>query len=206
MKRIDEAMAHMRSKAWLCGPSKVAMREGALEIAVLPPHWTDAYEKKIRRAVLSVLGGKEGFLLLTDTRSRTIAGAAKSLSHAGERVQRIMFEQEGALDRDMQLWTRERWDGVAYNPDQRVEASFPQPLPDDAAHRDELLFTGVSPAYPEWHPRNFPVDALAATRMSTINAIAAKISTQIYNAAGRRAGGNYATGHFLVDPHAATAE
>lgn len=202
MKRIDEAMAHMRSKPWLCGPSKVAMRHDQLTIASLAPSWTDAYEKKIRRAVFSVLNErKEGLLLLADTRSRSMPDAAKTLSHAGKRIQRAVFDHQGALDDQLLLWLKERWAGIEYDPDQRVDVPIPDPTPNDPERRDALLFTGVSPAYPKWHPRHFPMDALAATRMSTINAISAKLSAQIYDAAGKRAGGEYATGHFLVDPY-----
>lgn len=202
MKRIDEALAHMQSKAWLCGPSKVAMRHDALTIVSLAPHWTDAYARKIRQAVRSVLEeGKEGFVLLTDQRSRTMSSATESLCRVGKRAHRTIFEIEQTWSADLSAWLDEEWRTIARHPKQRVDILVAVEDTNGNIMDDALLLNGVSPAYPDWHPRHFPMDALAATRMSTINAIAKRVSTQIYNAAGKKAGGNYATGHFLVDPY-----
>lgn len=202
MKRTDEATAHMRSNAWLCGPSKVAMRNDSLAIVSLAPHWTDAHARKIRQAVRSVMEeGKEGFLLLTDQRSRTMSNATESLCRVGKRAQRTVFEIEQTWSIELSAWLDEEWLHIAHDPKRRVDIPVGVEDANGNVVDDALLLNGVSPAYPEWHPRHFPMDALAATRMSTINAISAKLSTQIYNAAGKRAGGNYATGHFLVDPY-----
>jgi hypothetical protein len=203
MKRIDEAMAHMQSKAWLCGPSKVAMRHDALTIVSLAPHWTESYRKSIRKAVSAVLeDGKEGFLLLMNTRSRegNFRSAAGELGRAGKRVQQDVFERNGPIDDQLRQWMEHKWRDILDQPRQRADVSFSVKR-DGKKDSDTLLFTGVSPAYPKWHPRHFPMDALGATRMSVINAISAQLSERIFKQAGVRAGGQYSTGFFLPDAY-----
>ncbi len=203
MKRIDEALAHMQSKAWLCGPSKVSMRHDALEIVSLAPHWTDSYRRSIRKAVSSVLeDGKEGFFLLTNTRPREgdFTSAAGELGRAGKKVQQDVFERNGPIDDQLRLWMEHKWRDITDQPRQRADVSFSVER-DGKKDDDTLLFTGVSPAYPAWHPRHFPMNALGATRMSVINAISAQLSQRIYEKAGKRAGGEYSTGFFLPDAY-----
>lgn len=203
--RREEATDYMRSKRWLCAPSKVAMRHEALSIFALPPDFTKSYEQTVRRAVRSVLErGQEGFLLLTNRRSRVMSSAARTLARAGREVELAILDIEGARTNDLVSDTYRAWEAIEREPAQRVSLDVAAEDAEGLVTNDELLFTGVSPAYPDWHPRHFPMDAFAATKLSTINAIAESVSARIYEEAGRRAGGAYSTGFFLADPFEAT--
>jgi hypothetical protein len=203
--RKEEAVDYMRSKRWLCAPSKVAIRHDALSIVALPPDFTKSYEASVRRAVRSVLErGTEGFLLLTNRRSTVMSYAARSLARAGREIQLATRRLEGVEDPALIQYAFEAWKEIERDPARRVSLNVTTRGPDGKEEDDELLFTGVSPAYPDWHPRHFPMDALAATKMSTINAISASVSARIYQEAGLRAGGEYSTGFFLADPFEAT--
>ena len=205
--RVTEALEHMQSKRWLCGPSKVAIGHDSLAILGVPPNDSKRYRRVIRRAVREVIeGGKEGMLLLD--RNRAYAGnyraAAWRLSKIAEDVHRGVLDWEKCpIDGDdgLDRWLKNHWEAIRLNPNQRVEVSIPSFDPaDDTMTDDKLLFTAVSSAYEPGHPRHFPMDAVAATKLSTINAIATRVQTTIYNAAGKRAGGKYATGDFFVFP------
>lgn len=199
--RREEATKYMRSKRWLCAPSKVAMRHETLAVFALPPDYTKSYEQMIRRAVRAVLEhGQEGFLLLTNQRSRVMSSAARTLARTGREVELAVLDVEGTRTTELVSDACNAWTDIERYPEQRVSLDVAVEDAEGRISDDELLFTGVTPAYPEWHPRHFPMDALAATKMSTINAIAATVSQRIYDEAGRRAGGAYSTGFFLADP------
>ena len=203
--RQQEALEYMHSKPWLCGPSKVAIARGELFIASLPgDSASKLYERTIRKAAREILeDGREGMLLLSNRRQPEgcYRSAAFGVCGIAEDVHRaIMAHGKTDMDSQTARYMGNYWTAVRENPNQRVSMPIEDISPDGTVTGDALLFTAVSSAYPEGHPRHFPMDALAATRMSTINAIAAKISGQIYRTAGRRAGGEYATGDFFVFP------
>lgn len=183
-------MDYMRSSQFLCGPGKVALRQELLQVTELPNARAKRYSRTIRDAIDDVLNGKEGMLLLTQHRSERsdFRDTARTLTDAGWDVEweleRLLGEQTGHVRQKI----TNRWNGIQEQPNQRID------LPIVA---DELLITGVSPAYEPWHPRHFPVDALVGTRMSAIHNIAARVQSRIVGVAQDRAGNLYGTANFL---------
>jgi hypothetical protein len=206
--RRDEALEFMQSKRWLCGPSKVSIRNDAMDVESLPPERTKRYGSAIRKAVRALLDDpKESILLLPGTRASegTYDGMAFSIVNLAERVHRAIYDHAGTeMDEGMDRYVGALWQGIRARPEQRVE--MPIPNPPDGTEPDSLMFTAVSSAYPGHHPRHFPMDALALTRMSTIMAVASRQIDRIYAAAGQRAGRQYSTENFIVIPGSPRSE
>lgn len=199
--RTGEALEYMRSAQFMCGPAKIALKSDMLHVAQLPSSSGAKYQKVLRRAVEQVLAGAEGMLLLTDRRSHPehFDHAARLLTYEGWDTEWEILKDNGETDSRSQNSLHQRWRALEHQPDQRVELPIYVTKTNETTC-DSLLVTGALRAYPETHPRYFPMDVLIGTRMEAIRAIAASTHKRIVAAAGKRAGAPYGTSSFLPPP------